>query len=1033
MIATRRQLIRKLAGKRPTTSYIAFHNNTRWLSISVVDFKNVAVKEQDRTTRSIVTITTNERNNASMENISDIASKIESLHHGKLEDLEVREIARTLNTLAHSIHKDDLGKINLLKRGELSWKLVNKVLAEDGAFDTNGDELSAIPIEKDSLQINYSICHDAIKCLAQSQNKQLYDRADHLVGIIEEYFLQTKSNNLYPIGRSYALLLDYLRNFRLSDDEIIEKVQELLERASRQEDAGNKSVEVNHHIYNAALNTLASRADSSPSAVLLIQEMIEKEGAPLDHISFSLAIKSILSSKSWAEMGSIDGTTGSTTSIVERLLLAMDQLKLKPSQKTMTPILDALSKRGKVDQILLLIDWMEDMYQSHGWSDIRPNKIHFNTFISALAKTNAVDSGIQAMKILEKMKHLHRSGNNEEVQPDLVTCNAVLNAISKEGNPNDSKKSKSARDMCERAESLLQKMEEGGEGSHIVPDLVSYNSVLSAYMNDTSPDVATKVEELLHRMTQRDVAPDLLSYTICINTFARSKTSGSAQKAEDLLRVLEKSYAEGNEDLKPDMRCYNSVIHAWARSSEDGALSQANKILKEMKLLRESGERPDLILDAISYTSIISALTRVSNKKDPESVRLLDDMMSMVRNEVHESNVDSGVYNALIHAQVHSGDIGAAEKAERLLLSMLTSNDSLAVRPNTITFNTVIDAWSKSNEPKGAARAEKLLKTMQKLHEEGYPDVRPDTYSFASVLNAYANSNNPKSARKAEDILKHMQTLYEEGNDNVKPNTICFSTVIKAYSRHQTKDAGERGEDILKLMFEVYSKGNSDAKPNTIAFTSVCNAWSKSGERQAIKKIEDLMKWMTQLSEDGLIDVYPNEFTYNSLLTAVSRNKDPNKATKALDTLRFMQSDRRVKINSFTYTNVLNACAYTHGTPNVVNTALRIAIIVLEEAIENTEPDDRLNILFGAFFQACSNLMPLEKDKAKIEKVVEAVFYKCCDRGQVDAKLLSQVRKACSTQLFLRMFGDSKSFPNLKINDIPDSWKKNVKAARRKM
>ena len=81
------------------------------------------------------------------------------------------------------------------------------------------------------------------------------------------------------------------------------------------------------------------------------------------------------------------------------------------------------------------------------------------------------------------------------------------------------------------------------------------------------------------------------------------------------------------------------------------------------------------------------------------------------------------------------------------------------------------------------AKAENLLKLMQKLHEEGSKDICPSTVSFSSVLNAYANSKEKDSAQKAEKILKHMQRLYDAGNQNVQPNTICFATVIKAYSR----------------------------------------------------------------------------------------------------------------------------------------------------------------------------------------------------------------------------------------------------------
>ena len=117
---------------------------------------------------------------------------------------------------------------------------------------------------------------------------------------------------------------------------------------------------------------------------------------------------------------------------------------------------------------------------------------------------------------------------------------------------------------------------------------------------------------------------------------------------------------------------------------------------------------------------------------------------------------------------------------------------------NVITFNTVLDAISKTREEGAAERAETILNKMQRMYEQGCKDVRPDTFSFASVLNAYANSGQPDAARKAEKILKHMQMLHEDGNDSVVPNTICFSTVIKAYSR-----SNERGS--AQVSYQVFN------------------------------------------------------------------------------------------------------------------------------------------------------------------------------------------------------------------------------------
>ena len=231
-------------------------------------------------------------------------------------------------------------------------------------------------------------------------------------------------------------------------------------------------------------------------------------------------------------------------------------------------------------------------------------------------------------------------------------------------------------------------------------------------------------------------------------------------------------------------------------------------------------------------------------------------------------------------------------------------------------------------------------------------------------------------------------------------------------------------------MFQVREDGNSDVEPNTIAFTSVCDAWSKSNADDAIDRVESLIEWMKKLSDNGYRDVFPNEYTYNCLLTAIARSKDPNKANKSVRVLRYIQADPKLSENIFIFNNVLLACAYTHGTSSQRFNAIKVAVGIMEEVIEQKISDDRLNVTFGIFFQACANLTLNETEKANIQNLVETVFYKCCERGQVDEKLLLQLRKACTQQLYLKLFGDYKSFPRIQVKDIPQEWKANVTKVR---
>ena len=86
------------------------------------------------------------------------------------------------------------------------------------------------------------------------------------------------------------------------------------------------------------------------------------------------------------------------------------------------------------------------------------------------------------------------------------------------------------------------------------------------------------------------------------------------------------------------------------------------------------------------------------------------------------------------------------------------------VKPDVVTFNSVINAWSKSGEKDAPIRAEALLQRMKDLAElTGDADVMPDVVSFNSAIDAWAKSGDTIAPHRAEQILQRMQDLHDEG------------------------------------------------------------------------------------------------------------------------------------------------------------------------------------------------------------------------------------------------------------------------------
>jgi len=71
---------------------------------------------------------------------------------------------------------------------------------------------------------------------------------------------------------------------------------------------------------------------------------------------------------------------------------------------------------------------------------------------------------------------------------------------------------------------------------------------------------------------------------------------------------------------------------------------------------------------------------------------------------------------------------------------------------------------------------------MDRLHKEDNKEVKPDTITFNAVLDAWARSGDRMAPHRAEQIVDHMDELYRAGNKGVKPDTYTYNTLVSCRS-----------------------------------------------------------------------------------------------------------------------------------------------------------------------------------------------------------------------------------------------------------
>jgi len=221
----------------------------------------------------------------------------------------------------------------------------------------------------------------------------------------------------------------------------------------------------------------------------------------------------------------------------------------------------------------------------------------------------------------------------------------------------------------------------------------------------------------------------------------------------------------------------------------------------------------------------------------------------------------------------------AALRAERLLLDLAMSrrgkvghdgtNEQNAeskstllkyLQPDVVSFNTTINAWSKSGR-------------------------------FEHVHGQKVDVTTASAAERSESILRLLLDLHDKAkgldyNDSILPDRMSYEPVIQAWSRAYNPEAPERATKILEDMVERYNQAYSEADgpcfnhtnrppfPSRQTFSSVLTTWARTSLMNpsskkcshAIENAESLFRQMKKLGDDGYEQNKPDTIAYNALL-----------------------------------------------------------------------------------------------------------------------------------------------------------------------
>lgn len=423
-------------------------------------------------------------------------------------------------------------------------------------------------------------------------------------------------------------------------------------------------------------------------------------------------------------------------------------------------------------------------------------------------------------------------------------------------------------------------------------------------------------------------------------------------------------------------------------------------------------------------------------------------------------------YNLQIHQLAKSGQAEEAELLLRELEFQYYKEFNANMRPDTITYNSVIHAYARSGGDAHVAEAvlDRMLSLYKRYHDKvvvfpGYEDedeeghvesegycpyywnpAKPNVRTYSSVVDAWAKSGHAEAAIRAENILDIMEKTEDE---DTWPNTVTYNTVISAWASSDDPDAASHAHRILtqmldnpyegaeadiisynsvlnawakhyppqhgaeqaeKLLLQLEEQQSDGIQPNVMSYTTVMDAWSRFGNPL---RVQFLLQKMESASSPH---IKPNVYGYTIAISAWARSREIGKARQVLSLLRGMQmsEEDHVKPTLVSYNSVLNACATTYegGVEEKVE-AWDIAQIVFQELEKLSSPSMAPDhITYGTILKACANLLPYKDNTSERRKcLVEKIFRKCCKDGQVSSGVLFQLRQAAPSDLYRALLG----------------------------
>jgi pentatricopeptide repeat protein len=390
----------------------------------------------------------------------------------------------------------------------------------------------------------------------------------------------------------------------------------------------------------------------------------------------------------------------------------------------------------------------------------------------------------------------------------------------------------------------------------------------------------------------------------------------STLRPEQVLSSVER-LAAATPSVPLNERTYSIIMNAAVKRGDFGTPIFTERILETM--LVESETNPAVLPDTVAFTTAIHAWA-VSGRPDAahRAEELWREMLSLADDQVIDAKPNTVMYNTVLNALVRSNVRANMERADEILRQMFNSPYQ-DVYPDTVSFRLVIFGWTEL-EPSfieavpscssGVDRAYSLLTEMLRIYETGSSNVDIDASFFSKLISTLARFDT--DLKKAQDIYGHLLDLYERtGDPRFEPDIYTTRAMLIVYSK---QNEPVKAEALLeRLEHEAESSGDLHMMPKRGHYRDVLNAWTRCDKEIAVERAERILLRMIDFALRASKDIIPDNKTISTVLHMWSTSQRKDAARRAESLLHTIQdlydktNQRNYKMGSSSFLSVISA------------------------------------------------------------------------------------------------------------------------------